>query len=149
MNTKDLSGTAIVIRMKLLNIVGKQITTLTGIRRKLLIGKAGNCNCKGSSDVNEILLEALLEFFWWYFSHDLWLNELFHLTWQPEWSDIVLNLVKSKTVLSKAVLVCKQDIRNMLFWKELYVLLLKLSTKTEQHFLLLQKCLVEFWCNFH
>ena len=41
MNTKDLSGIAIVIRMKLLNIVGKQITTLTGIRIKLLIGKAG------------------------------------------------------------------------------------------------------------
>ena len=40
-NTKDLSGIAIVIRMKLLIIVGKQITTLTGIRRKLLIGKAG------------------------------------------------------------------------------------------------------------
>ena len=38
---KDLSGIAIVIRMKLLNIVGKQITTLTGIRRKLLLGKAG------------------------------------------------------------------------------------------------------------
>ena len=28
-------------RMKLLNTAGKQITTLTGIRRKLLIGKAG------------------------------------------------------------------------------------------------------------
>ena len=41
MNTKDLPGIAIVIRMKLLNTVGKQITTLTGIRRKLLIGKAG------------------------------------------------------------------------------------------------------------
>ena len=41
MNTKDLSGIAIVIGMKLLNIAGKQITTLTGIRRKLLIGKAG------------------------------------------------------------------------------------------------------------
>ena len=37
---KDLSGIAIVIRMKLLNTAGKQITTLTGIRRKLLIGKA-------------------------------------------------------------------------------------------------------------
>ena len=32
---------AIVIRMELLNTAGKQITTLTGIRRKLLIGKAG------------------------------------------------------------------------------------------------------------
>ena len=41
MKTKDLSGIAIVIRMKLLNTVGKQITTLTGIRRKLLIWKAG------------------------------------------------------------------------------------------------------------
>ena len=41
MNAKDLSGIAIVIRMKLLNTAGKQITTLTGIRRKLLIGKAG------------------------------------------------------------------------------------------------------------
>ena len=38
---KDLSGNAIVIGMKLLNTAGKQITTLTGIRRKLLIGKAG------------------------------------------------------------------------------------------------------------
>ena len=38
---KDLSGIAIVIRMKLLNTAGKQITTWTGIRRKLLIGKAG------------------------------------------------------------------------------------------------------------
>ena len=35
-----LSGIAIVIRMKLKNTVGKQITTLAGIRRKLLIGKA-------------------------------------------------------------------------------------------------------------
>ena len=33
---KDLSGIAIVIRMKLLNTAGKQITTLTGIRKKLL-----------------------------------------------------------------------------------------------------------------
>ena len=41
MNTEDLSGIATVIRMKLLNIAGKQIATLTGIRRKLLIGKAG------------------------------------------------------------------------------------------------------------
>ena len=41
MNTKDLLGIAIVIRMKLLNTAGKQITTLTGTRRKLLIGKAG------------------------------------------------------------------------------------------------------------
>ena len=32
---------AIGMRMKLLNTAGKQITTLTGIRRKLLIGKAG------------------------------------------------------------------------------------------------------------
>ena len=41
MNTTDLSGIATVIRMKLLNTAGKQIITLTGIRRKLLIGKAG------------------------------------------------------------------------------------------------------------
>ena len=40
-NTKDLSGIAIVIRMKLLSTAGKQITTLTEIRRKLLIGKVG------------------------------------------------------------------------------------------------------------
>ena len=36
MNTKDLSGNAIVVRMKLLNTAGKQISSLTGIRRKLL-----------------------------------------------------------------------------------------------------------------
>ena len=30
-----------VIRMKSLNTAGKQMTTLTGIRRKLFIGKAG------------------------------------------------------------------------------------------------------------
>ena len=41
MNTKDLSGIAIVIRIKLQSTVGKQITTLIGIRRKLLIGKTG------------------------------------------------------------------------------------------------------------
>ena len=41
MNTKDLSRIAIVIRIKLLNTVGKQITTLSGTRRKLLIGAAG------------------------------------------------------------------------------------------------------------
>ena len=41
MNTKDLSGMTMVIRMELLNTAGKQITTLTGIGRKLLIGKAG------------------------------------------------------------------------------------------------------------
>ena len=41
MNTKDLSEIAFEIRMKLLNATGKQITTLTRIRRKLLIGKAG------------------------------------------------------------------------------------------------------------
>ena len=33
MNTKDLSGIAIAIRMKLVNTAGKQITTLTGIRK--------------------------------------------------------------------------------------------------------------------
>ena len=36
MNKKELSGIAIVIRMTLLNIAGKQCTTLTGIREKLL-----------------------------------------------------------------------------------------------------------------
>ena len=41
MNTKDLSGIAIEVRMKLQNTVGKQITNLTGIRRNLLIGKPG------------------------------------------------------------------------------------------------------------
>ena len=41
MNTKDLSGIAIVVRMKSLNTAAKQITTLTEIRRKLLTGKAG------------------------------------------------------------------------------------------------------------
>ena len=41
MKTKDLSGIANMIRMKLQNTVGKQITTLAGIRRKLLIGNAG------------------------------------------------------------------------------------------------------------
>ena len=41
MNTKDLPGFVTVIRMKLQNTVGNQITTLAGIRRNLLIGKAG------------------------------------------------------------------------------------------------------------
>ena len=41
MNAKDRLGIAIAKRMKLQNTVGKQITTLGGIRRKLLIGKAG------------------------------------------------------------------------------------------------------------
>ena len=31
-----------MIRMNLLNTAGKQITTLSGIRRKLLIGEAGH-----------------------------------------------------------------------------------------------------------
>ena len=34
-----MSGIAIMKQMKLQNTIGKQITTLTGIRRKLLIGK--------------------------------------------------------------------------------------------------------------
>ena len=38
---KKLSRVAIVIRMRLQNTVVKQIATLAGIRRKLLIGKAG------------------------------------------------------------------------------------------------------------
>ena len=41
MNTKDLSGIVIEIRIKLQNSVGKQSTTLAGIRGKLLKGKAG------------------------------------------------------------------------------------------------------------
>ena len=41
MNTKDLSGIAIVIGMKLLNNAENQIINLTGIKRTLLIGKAG------------------------------------------------------------------------------------------------------------
>ena len=41
MNKKDLSRIAIVKRIKLQNNVGKQITTLAEIRRKLLIRKAG------------------------------------------------------------------------------------------------------------
>ena len=41
MNTKNLSGIAIVKRMKLQNTVRKQVTTLARIRRKLLIGEAG------------------------------------------------------------------------------------------------------------
>ena len=40
-NTKDMLGVEIVIRMKLLNNAGKQTSTLTWIIRKLLIGKAG------------------------------------------------------------------------------------------------------------
>ena len=34
-------GIATVLRIKLQNTVGKQITILAGIRKKLLIGKAG------------------------------------------------------------------------------------------------------------
>ena len=45
MDTKDLSGIAIVKRMKFRNIFGEQITALVGIRRKLLIGKARQRNC--------------------------------------------------------------------------------------------------------
>ena len=41
MNAKDSSGKNVVKRMKLQNTVGKQVTTLAGIRRKLLIGKGG------------------------------------------------------------------------------------------------------------
>ena len=40
MNTKNLPGIAIVKRMKCLNTVKTQITTLAVISRKLLIGKA-------------------------------------------------------------------------------------------------------------
>ena len=41
MNAKDLLGIVIVKRMKLKNIVGKQITTFVQIRRKSMIEKAG------------------------------------------------------------------------------------------------------------
>ena len=41
MNTKDLLGIAIVKRMKLQDNAGMQIRTLSEIRRKFLIGKAG------------------------------------------------------------------------------------------------------------
>ena len=41
MSAKYLSGITTVKRMKLRNTVRKQITTLAGIRRKLLIGKTG------------------------------------------------------------------------------------------------------------
>ena len=41
MNAKDSSGKNVVKRMKLQNTVGKQVKTLAGIRRKLLIGKGG------------------------------------------------------------------------------------------------------------
>ena len=40
-NTRDMPGIAIVERIKLQNTVGKQITTLAGIRRILLMRKAG------------------------------------------------------------------------------------------------------------
>ena len=38
---RHLSGIVILIKMKLLNTVGKQIATLAGVRRKLLIKKTG------------------------------------------------------------------------------------------------------------
>ena len=41
MNTKDLSGIATVKRIKLQNTVGKQITTLSGISGKLMVGNSG------------------------------------------------------------------------------------------------------------
>ena len=41
-NRKDLSGIAIVVRVKLQNTVGKQITTLAGITRRLLTGQHVN-----------------------------------------------------------------------------------------------------------
>ena len=41
MNAKDLSKVAIVKIMKLGYTVGKKITIFAGIKRKLLIGKAG------------------------------------------------------------------------------------------------------------
>ena len=61
MNTKDLSATAIVLRMKLLNTAGKQITTLTGkkvidresrlIRRKI---KETMHSLKNPNHINKI-----------------------------------------------------------------------------------------------
>ena len=42
MITKDLLGIAITKRMKLQNTIEKQIADLPGIRRRLLIGKAGS-----------------------------------------------------------------------------------------------------------
>ena len=53
-NTKDLSGTAIAKIMKLLKTVSKQITILVGIRKKLLIGKAGYIlgRSKNSNHIN-------------------------------------------------------------------------------------------------
>ena len=41
MNTKDLSGIATVKRIKLQNTIGKQITTLSGISGKLMVGNSG------------------------------------------------------------------------------------------------------------
>ena len=41
MNTKNPSGIAFAIRMKLQTTGEKQITTLTGIRRNFLIDKTG------------------------------------------------------------------------------------------------------------
>ena len=41
MNAKDLQNIKTVKKMKLQNTVEKQITALAGIRRKMLIGKAG------------------------------------------------------------------------------------------------------------
>ena len=41
MSTNDLPGIAIAKKMKLRKTDGKQIKTLAGIRKKLLIGKAG------------------------------------------------------------------------------------------------------------
>ena len=41
MNTKNMSRNMIVKRMRLQNTVGKQMSTLAGIRRNILIGKAG------------------------------------------------------------------------------------------------------------
>ena len=54
MNIKNMSGIAIVIRMKLQNTVGKKIRTLAEIRRKLLIGKAGYFQRKLKKNIHSL-----------------------------------------------------------------------------------------------
>ena len=55
MNTRDLSGIAIVKRMKLQNTAGRQIATLARIIRKLLIGKAETIHSlKNPNHINKI-----------------------------------------------------------------------------------------------
>ena len=56
MNVKDLSEIANVKRMKLQNTVEKEITTLAGIRRKFLKGKAKEniLSLKNPNHINKI-----------------------------------------------------------------------------------------------